>query len=177
MQEIILETNGRKELRMHPVGGGVIGVLIGIALSCVVGYFLKAKLDLQTEADLASQQAGFEVKLAAANAETDRLKIYLECESTLFLVDTLGGNARRLRSMTKEFPAFKTEPYKALFKGLTVEVETQMQSAEQLHSVLRSPDIKAGARCGKDVSNSTDLVLWTDGLVTFKKDGWSRGVK
>ena len=136
MQEVLLVTNRRSQLRVTPLGGGVAGLFIGLVLASGLNYYL-AKPMINAIGIASSSQ------LMGANQVSSKDGIGTEgCDAILNVINKDISDIEKIKFDLDRFPFFKSEPYISVFNDLSHSIDAKLASSNRLYDKYRRVDCK-----------------------------------
>jgi hypothetical protein len=161
--------------RVTAMGGGLIGLCAGVALTGAVAFFY---IDQQKNAATLSEaktRSSLEGTISAIREENKLRSRSFSCAPLLYVAQKGEANALQVRKMMDQFPAFKTDPYKQLFSELGTLVDQQRQQSRDLVQALSASSLESSMRCKVAEAPQAGEPLWSLDAVSVSKDGW-RGI-
>lgn len=180
MQELLLVTNRRTQVKITVWGGVVMGLLVGVSLSALAGVSLYERQQAQALSRETALKVSYEKRLTVAGDEIKRVGEEIKHKENSFsgapvvyLAQSNRAKLVQLRNIMGKFPEFKTDSYKVVFAELTRELDKQVTDSTVLSNALMSSSAVPALRCALAPHESGSPSLWTNGSVTYRADGWS----
>lgn len=171
MQELLLVTNRRSRLRVTALGGAAVGALLGALFVCGAGYGVYTRAQAAESTRSAGLAVAYEAKVLALSTQLKQMEAKKVCKPLEYLAQSQEVHAQRIRDLTAQFPAFKTEPFKTVHSELLAESTRQLQSAQSLRSALAATT-GGSVLCAIAPDGEAPASVWTEGVVSLHKDGW-----